>query len=167
MTSGADAILDAGAAADPPGVALQDGEIVILSIRPHWSGPLLMGLIPTLILGASLALLSSLRSTPAPSRLMGFLAALALAPLLVGVLRHALRRYVLTDRRVIVRDGIRHQQIPLSSVERIDVDVRGVEGSPGDVAFRSDEGILVWSRAPEAREVQRIAHEAVERYGKL
>jgi hypothetical protein len=167
MTHGADAITDAEAQAAPPGVALQDGEIVILSIRPHWSGPLYTGLIPTLVLGLALAVLSSVRTTPMPARITGFLAALALAPLLLGILRYALRRYVLTDRRVIVRDGMRHQQVALSSVKRIDVEERVREAAPGDVTFRSDEGILVWSRAPEAREVRRIASEAVERYGRL
>jgi hypothetical protein len=166
MSPSAEVISGADEPARGAGVELQDGEIVILSLRPHWSGPLYTGLIPTLALGLALAALSAVRTSPLPPRLTGVLAALALVPLLASVFRHTMRRYVLTDRRVVVRDGIRTRQISLSSVRAVMVDDRLGEGSPGDVTFRSEQGVLMWQRAPEATEVARIASDAVHRYGR-
>jgi len=166
MTPAAEAIAGAEGGARALGVALQDGEIVIISTRPHWSGPLYTGLIPTLGLGLVLAALSAARPAPLSPRLAGAFAALALAPLLASVFRYSLRRYVLTDRRVILRDGLRYRQVPLSSVRAVMVDERLAEGAPGDVTFRTDQGVMIWARSPEAVEAARIASDAVRRYGR-
>ena len=98
-----------------------------------------------------------------PSTILGGLAGLAVAPLVVAMARHALRRYVLTDRRVIVRHGRDVRWITLTGVRAVDAPTP--PGRPGDVRFRGAQGGLLWPRVPDAAGTAEIAREAVERYG--
>lgn len=163
MSPAAGAITDAAAPPASAGVRLDDGEVVILSLRQHWSAPALAGLGPTVILVAALAALSAGRATPMPSRVAAMLWALALVPLLVALFRHLARRYVLTDRRVIVSDGFSARWVGLDAVKA--VECREPEDRPGDIRFRTTSGVMLWARAPRAAEHARVASEAVERYG--
>jgi len=167
MTPAAGAITDAPNPADlapPAGVRLDDGEIVILSLRQHWSAPALAGLGPTLLLAAALALLSAGRAASMPPRVAAMLWALALVPLLVALFRHLTRRYVLTDRRVMVRDGFSSRWVSLDGVRA--VECRAPENRPGDIRYRTEAGVMLWTRIPRAAEHARVASEAVERYGR-
>lgn len=165
MTPTAEAVLDGADARLPAGVRLEDGEVVILAVRQHWSAPVLSGVVPTVALALVLGVLTARRSAPMPANILGVMSALTLLPLLVSLLRHATRRYILTDRRVILGEGRRFRQISLGSVREVLVHVPGGTNGPGDVGFRSEEGVMVWSRCARARETAMIAEEAVARYG--
>ncbi len=145
------------------GVRFDDGEIVILAVRQHWSVPATLGGGPTLVLLGFLAVLSGQRATALPSSLSGVLLALAVTPMIAALIRHWARRYVLTDRRVIVRHGRDVRWVALPAVKR--VETNAAAGRAGDVVFRSEQGVLVWPRVGDAQAVAETAREAVERYG--
>lgn len=148
------------------GVELGDGETVLFTTRQHWSVPVLSGLVPSAGLGLFLSLLVTQRPTSLPPRILGTLVVLALVPLMASAMRFALRRYVLTDLRVIVRDGRGFTQIPLSAVRRVETDAGPQPERPGDVRFESDQGVMMWTRVPRAARVAEIANEAVRLYGR-
>ena len=164
MTPAADAISDVLAPAAPAGVRLDDGEVVLMSLRQHWSVPMALGGAPSLLLVAFLGTLSFGRQTPMPPTLLGILTALALTPLIAAMLRHATRRYVLTDRRVMLRHGRDVRWVALPAVHAVETNAPA--GKPGDVRFRSAQGVLVWHRVPDARAAAAAAREAVDRYGR-
>lgn len=165
MTPAADAIPEVVPPVAPAsGVRLDDGEIVLFATRQHWSVPMLLGGAPSLLLLGFLALLALQRSTPMPSSILGVLSGLAVTPLFVAMARHTLRRYVLTDRRVIVRHGRDVRWVTLGAVR--EVQASSEPGRPGDVRFRSAQGGLVWPRVPDAAAAAELAREAVDRYGR-
>jgi len=147
------------------GIELGDGETVLYTTRKDWSVPVMSGLLPSAGLGLFLLLLVAQRPTALPPRILGTLVVLALVPLMASAMRFTLRRYVLTDLRVIVRDGRGFTQIPLTSVHRVDTEESQPE-RPGDVRFQSDHGVMVWTRVPRAGRVVEIASEAVRLYGR-
>jgi len=165
VTPAADAIQEVAPPVAPAsGVRLDDGEIVLLATRQHWSVPMLLGGAPSLLLLGFLAILAIQRSAPMPSSVLGVLAGLAVTPLVVAMARHTLRRYVLTDRRVIVRHGRDVRWIALTAVR--EVEASSESGRPGDVRFRSAQGVLLWPRVPDAAAAAEIAREAIDRYGR-
>ena len=165
MTPAVDAIPEVIPPVAPgAGVRLDDGEIVLFATRQHWSVPLLLGGAPSLLLLGFLAVLTIQRQSPMPSTILGVLSGLAVAPLVVAMARHTLRRYVLTDRRVIVRHGRDVRWIALAGVRAVDANTP--PGRPGDVRFRGSQGGLLWPRVPDAAGAAEIAREAVDRYGR-
>ncbi len=164
MTPTADAISEVLAPAAPAGVRLDDGEVVLMALRQHWSVPMALGGAPSLLLLAFLGTLTLGRPTALPSALLGMLTALALTPLIAALLRHATRHYVLTDRRALLRHGRDVRWVSLPAVRA--VETNALPGKPGDVRFRSAQGILVWSRVPQAHAAAAAAREAIERYGR-
>ena len=148
------------------GVDLGDGEVVLYTTRQHASVLLLTGALPSAVLAAFLWFAVQQKSSPMPMNIHATMWALALVPLIASLLRYALRRYVLTDRRVIVRDGKGFTQVAIGSVEHVESRGAAQEHKPGDVVFRTGAGVMVWTRVPRARRAAAIAAEAVARYGR-
>lgn len=164
MTPAADAITDVVATpARIPGVRLDDGELVLLTLRQHWSVPATAGGAPAVLLLVTLFALTLSSASAMPAGMLGVLVGLALTPLLVALMRHATRWYVLTDRRVIVRHGSDVRWVALGGIRKVDCSAPPQRA--GDVLFHSAQGVLVWPRVPDAYAAAAAASEAVERYG--
>ncbi len=163
--------------------ALEDGEIVLLALRPsRW---LLMANLLGSLLIVGLALWAAVRvfggtgaGAPGPSMralaLVGGLAVLAWLPVAAWFMMDwRTHRYVLTNRRVLSMVGMVRPfvaEAPLAAVRRVEL-VRTPWSRPlriGTVRFVNPHGLELvrWSLVSRPVEVRRTVLEALHRYGR-
>lgn len=175
MTSGAGSLT---ARAETPVRGMDEGETVILDIRPSaWFIVLgsLRELMLIALLGLPAWLLSGGSYSPvARGGVETAVVALVVARLLWQTADWACRSYVLTDRRVIREFGVlqrRRYEAALRNIQALDV-TRSVPErvlSLGTVCFSAASAAGVpeacWVSVSDPDEVARIVREAVRRYG--
>jgi len=167
-------------AADATAVAaagVDDGETIILAIRPHWAAdPTCRGSIAAAVIlwaaggGIAAAVQGPAALSAAAPALLVLLAAMVGVGAWLGRLATV---FILTDRRVIRRTRRRlvspHcAQAALSDIERVSAP-GDEEASPpaiGAVEFHTGAGRLVWHGVRQPREVKRIAEQAIDRYAR-
>ncbi len=165
----------------PAVVALHDGEIVLLSLRPSFLWAMrfwIPAILAHWLLVVARALMSSAFHPAADPFIIAITATLG-AFLIAVTLNWYRRRYVLTDRRVLVLCGVLNREcneMPLTAVRRIKLAElraprfprRGHAANVGSLVFidhKETPGVR-WELVSEPSRVQQIAHEAIKRYAR-
>lgn len=157
--------------------ALQDGEIVLVSLRPsRWMlGPHLVASL--VVVTASLVLgvrgLGGVTSPAGLGQALGLGLVVWLPVAAWFVLDWRSHRYVLTNRRVISSVGMIRPfvgEAPLAAVRRV-VLTRGPTGralGTGTIGFENPHALrlVTWARVSRPQEVRRTVVEALRRYGR-
>lgn len=181
FASAAAAETDAGAAAaterlvrsTAERVGLQDGETILILIRPSLWLPGRQMLLAGAALLIALGVLTLLARGGMGGTGLGWfmLAGAWAATISAAGGSWAGRRYILTDRRVIACSGWLRQVVderPITAVRTIGVR-RGSVLPAGDVVFgmvHEDDPPLRWAVCPEPERVREAAAECVRRYGR-
>jgi hypothetical protein len=152
---------------------LEDGEIVILAIKPSgWfviihSLPVLAA--AAVAVGIACVARDALGTQAAQTAVLAICLAAACARLLAAGLQWMSRLYVLTNRRVIRVRGVLHQDVHqglLSSVTRVTPGASVPERlvGVGSLYFEiSGAGILDWSHVARVAEVRQVVLDALGR----
>jgi len=157
---------------------LEDGEIVILAVRPskwfvvHLSWPLLVGV--AIVAAAGLAGGRWFGQQVDGRMITLACAAVAAIRVVVACLQWLGRLYILTDRRVMRIKGMFHEdcyQCPLKKIGRIDMSDSAPQRLVGvaDLLFHRTDGKAVpdsnWICLAEPQEVRQAVEEARKRAG--
>ncbi len=147
---------------------LNDGEDVVLDLRPHWS----FFALPALVLAGALSLLVTLASIEAHELLQVAVAVLTLVALVRFVLRYArwaTTNFVVTTDRLIHRNGVVAKEgieIPLERVNTVFFRQRMVERMLrcGDLVIESggEQGRQSFTDIPHPSGVQNEIHRQIE-----
>ena len=165
-----------------PGVAaLQDGEIILLSIRPSFAWAVRYW-IPAIVVHWLLVVARALMTkgiSPATDPFVIAVSSVLAAFLVAVTLNWHRRRYVLTDKRVLVVRGIFNREadeMPLTAVRRVQlVELRGPmlprrghEPVSGTMLFLDHGGSpgVRWDLVDRPAEVERVVCEAIKRYAR-
>ena len=162
----------------PSVVALHDGEIVLLSLRPSllWA---LRYWVPAILAHWALVLTRALTASafrPAADPFIIAITAALLAVLIAISMNWYRRRYLLTDRRVLVVRGVVNREcdeMPLTAVRRITIaELRTMLvarcGDAGTLEFidHKETAMIRWDLVPDPSRVREIACDAVRRYAR-
>jgi len=130
---------------------LIDGETVVYEARPHWVLFLKPMILTLIFVGIAVALFyfasDSINSsgTLLMKRIGGVLIVLAIIPIVVGIFRRSAREYAVTNKRVVMQNGVvgrMTEEVFLNKIESIGVDqtVLGRMLGYGTVTIRGTGG---------------------------
>jgi uncharacterized membrane protein YdbT with pleckstrin-like domain len=157
-----------------PESVLDDGEVVIRSMRPHWRRLVFPILLLPIVVGFGTYGILTLRKHGAAGRTGGWIA-LAVAVLILA--RWTVRpflfwlstRYCLTNRRVLMRNGVfsrTGRDVPLTRVNDVSFQRTIVERFFGSgtltIESAGDRGQVVVKDVPHVEAVQRDIYRLVE-----
>jgi hypothetical protein len=162
----------------PSVVAQHDGEIVLLSLRPSFLW-VLRYWVPAILAHWALVLARALTASafrPAADPFIIAITAALLAVLVAITMNWFRRRYLLTDRRVLVVRGVVNREcdeMPLTAVRRITLAelrtmVLSSRGNAGTLEFvdHKDKTMIRWDLVPDPSHVRATACDAIKRYAR-
>ncbi len=151
---------------------LDDDEDVVLDLHPHWRALLLPALAVPIVIGVTVflgTLADGSAATPVRLSLLGVAVVVLLVVSVRPWLRWLTTHYVVTTRRVAVREGAlarSGRDIPLSRVNDVTFDHSLVERlfRSGTLTIESagERGQVVLRDVPAVEEVQRTVYRLVE-----
>lgn len=152
-----------------PTKLLEDGETVVLDLHPHWRALVIpLGLIPIVV---GLAVYGAVRFSNGYARIAILAGALVLLGWfsLIPYLKWVTTNYVVTSRRVVIREGVLAREgrdIPLGRINDVTFQHTVVERllRSGTLAIESagERGEVVLDDVPKVEEVQRTVYRLVE-----
>ncbi|MCA9309674.1 MAG: hypothetical protein KDA21_00580 [Phycisphaerales bacterium] len=156
---------------------LQDGELILLDLRPHGASVLLRpvtliwgAVVLVLLLGAGLSINLGGAAPTSFRDVLTILVVGTLALVIAQVLDLRKRRYILTDRRVLAFGTFGHLAMPLSAVRTLTLTRSRREHvfDLGTLHFK-DHGhrsAVRWDMLGKPEEVRRAVEDCVERYAR-
>jgi uncharacterized membrane protein YdbT with pleckstrin-like domain len=156
-----------------PESVLDDDEVVLRDLRPHWRRIVLPLALPPLVIGLASYGWFALPSNHARQPLRYVILAVALLILLRWSVRQLLSwwttRYVVTNRRVLMRDGVvarTGRDVPLTRINDVSFRRTVVERLLGSgtlvIESAGDRGQVVLADVPHVESVQRDIYRLVE-----
>lgn len=155
-----------------PTKLLADGEEVVLDLHPHWKRLVVPVLVLLVLLGLTGFLLAQVDDGTGRLVIAVVAVVLALAFVLVPVLRWRTTLFVVTNRRVVVRTGVLSREgrdVPLSRINDVTFSHDLLERVLGCgtlvVESAGERGQVTLSEVPHVENVQRTLYELVEKAG--
>ena len=155
-----------------PAKLLGEGEEVVLDLHPHWKR-LVLPVLVLLVVAAAYGFLLALVQDGTARLVVGVLAlVLLLWQVLVPFLRWRTTLFVVTTRRVVVRQGVLSRSgrdVPMSRINDVTFSKDLLERLLGCgtlvVESAGERGQVVLTEVPDVEQVQRTIYDLAERAG--